>query len=409
MLFVGDDWAEDHHDVEVQNEAGKILTRARLAEGVEGMARLHELVAKHLPDDADPGQEVLICIETDKGPWVHALLAAGYRVYAVNPKLAARHRELLSLSGAKSDKGDANMLADLVRTRRHQLREVAPDSDNAAAIKMAARAHQSMIWERTRHMLRMRAALLEYFPAALEAYKSLELTGPDTLELLAKAPTPDQAAKLTISQISASLRRVHRHDVAAKAAAIQKTLRTPHLTQPEVVAQAYATTVRTEAAVLRVLVEQIKVLEGEVETLFGRHPDAELYRSQPGLGAVLGARVLAEFGDAPDRYASAKARKNYAGTSPITRQSGKTKSVHARFVHNDRLLDALHQQAGAAIIHDSEANAYYRQLRAREITHNSALRQLANRLVGILHGCIKSGTPYDSDIAWAHRKENQAA
>jgi hypothetical protein len=229
------------------------------------------------------------------------------------------------------------------------------------------------------------------------------------LSLLAKEPTPNQAAKLTISQITASLRRARRRDVAARAEAIQAALRTRHLAQPEVVAHAYVATVRAEAAVLRVLVEQIKTLEGEVEAHFGQHPAAELYRSQPGLGAVLGARVLAEFGDATDRYASTKARKNYAGTSPITRQSGKTKSVHARFIHNDRLLDALHQQAGAAIIHDPGANAYHRQLRAREITHNSALRQLANRLVGILHGCLKTGTLYDFDTAWAHRSENQTA
>lgn len=372
------------------------------------MAWFHELVAIHLPDDADLSQ-VLVCIETDKGPWVHTLVVAGYRVYGVNPKLAARHRALISLSGAKSDKGDAHMLADMVRSRRHQLREVVADSDLATAIKVVARSPQSMIWERTRHMLRMRAALLQYFPAALEAYQPLELVGPDALELLAKEPTANQAAKLTISQITASLRRARRRDVAARGEAIQAELRTRHLAQPEVVAQAYVATVRAEAAVLRVLVEQIKTLEGEVEAHFSQHPAAELDRSQPGLGAVLGARVLAEFGDATDRYASAKARKNYAGTSPITRQSGKTKSVHACFIHNDRLLDALHQQAGAAIIHDPGSNAYYRQLRAREITHNSALRQLANRLVGILHGCLKTGTLYDFDTAWAHRSENQAA
>ena len=408
MLFVGDDWAEDHHDVEVQDEQGKTLKAARLPEGIEGIARLHELIARFLPQDSDPGQ-VLVCIETDRGPWVRALVAAGYQVYGVNPKTAARHRELMSLSGAKDDKADAKTLADMLRTRRHQLRQVAADSDTAAAVKVAARAHQTMIWERTRHMLRLRTALREYFPAALQAYKPLGLTGADTLELLAKAPDPAAAARLTISQITAALKRARRHDVMDKATAIQAALRAPHLGQADIVTGAYAASVRATVAVLRTVNEQIKILEGEVEACFGQHPDAEVYLSQPGMGVITGARVLAEFGDAENRYADAKSRKNYAGTAPITRQSGKTKTVHARFVHNDRLIDALQLQAGAAVLHDAGARAYYQELRTREISHNAALRQLGNRLVGILHGCLKTRTPYNQQAAWSHRYQHLAA
>jgi transposase len=408
VLFVGDDWAEDHHDVEVQDELGRVIRTARLPEGVDGMTRFHELVSRFLPGDADPSQ-VLVCIETDRGPWVRALVAAGYQVYGVNPKQAARHRELLSLSGAKSDKADAHTLADMVRTRRHQLRQVAADSDIAEAVKVVARAHQTLIWERTRHTLRLRAALRDYFPAALQAYQALSLTGSDTLELLAKAPTPAAAAKLTITQISAALKRAHRRDIPAKAAAIQQALRAQHLGQADIVAGAYAATVRATIAVLQTLNAEIRTLDGEVEAHFGLHPDAEVYLSQPGIGVILGARVLAEFGDAADRYADAKSRKNYAGTAPITRQSGKSKTVHARFVHNDRLVDALHMQAGMAILHDTHVRAYYDQLRTREIGHNAALRQIGNRLVGILHGCLKTHTHYDQTTAWAHRAQLLAA
>jgi transposase len=309
VLFVGDDWAEDHHDVEVQDDHGRAIRTARLAEGVDGMARFHELVARFLPDDAKPS-DVLVCIETDRGPWVRALIAVGYQVFGVNPKQAARHRELLSLSGAKSDKADAHTLADMVRTRRHQLRPVAADSDIAEAVKVVARAHQTLIWERTRHMLRLRAALRDYFPAALAAYQALTLTGSDTLELLAKAPTPATAAKLTVTQISAALKKARRRDIPAKAAAIQQALRTEHLGQAEIVAGAYAATVRATVAILQTLNTEIRTLEGEVEAHFGLHPDAEVYLSQPGIGVVLGARVLAEFGDATGRYAYAKSRKN---------------------------------------------------------------------------------------------------
>lgn len=408
MLFVGDDWAEDHHDVEVQDQHGRVMRTARLPEGVDGMARFHDLVAGFLPDDATPAQ-VLVCIETDRGPWVRALIAAGYQVFGVNPKQAARHRELVSLSGAKSDKGDAHALADMVRTRRHQLRQIAADSDLAEAVKVVARAHQTLIWERTRHMLRLRAALREYFPAALDAYQPLTLTGTDTLELLTKAPTPDQAAKLTLTQISSALKRARRRGIADKAATIQAALRTAHLRQPDVVTAAYAATVAATVAILQALNAQIKAMEGQVEAHFGQHPDAEIYLSQPGIGVILGARVLAEFGDAPGRYADAKARKNYAGTAPITRQSGKSRTVHARIVHNDRLVDALHTQAGAAILHDPAVRAYYDELRARDIGYNAALRQVGNRLVGILHGCLKTATHYDQATAWSHRTQPVAA
>ena len=143
-----------------------------------------------------------------------------------------------------------------------------------------------------------------------------------------------------------------------------------------------------------------------MEADFGRHPDAEIYLSQPGLGPILGARVLGEFGDDPDRYASGKARKNYAATSPITRASGKKKVVAARFIRNDRLTDALMAQAFAALNASPGARALYDAERARGAGHNPALRKLANRLVGILHGCLKTRTPYDEATAWPSRKRS---
>jgi transposase len=400
-LFVGDDWAEDHHDVEVMDEAGKALAKRRLPEGVTGIAQLHALIGGFLGEDADES-EVLVGIETDRGPWVTALLAAGYRVFPVNPLLSSRYRDRHGVSGAKSDAGDAHMLADLVRTDSHQLREAAGDSPEAEGIKVLARTHKTMIWERTREVQRLRHQLREYFPAALEAFDDLD--APDTLELLGKAPDPDQARKLTRAQVSAALKRARRRNIPDKASAILAALRSEQLAQPAALAAAYAATVRSLLAVIAVLNEQVKALEAQVREHFGRHPDAEVYLSQPGMGAILGARVLAEFGDDPHRYADGKARRNYAATSPITRASGKKKVVAARFVHNDRLVDALNAQAQSALSASPGARALYDELRARGIEHNDALRRLANRLVGILHGCLKTGTLYDEDTAWGHRK-----
>lgn len=400
-LFAGDDWAQDHHDVELMDEAGRVLAKRRLPEGVAGMARLHEMIGQLLGEDADA--EVVIGIESDHGPWVAALAAAGYTVFAVNPLQASRYRERHGVSGAKSDAGDAHMLADMVRTDSHQLRAVAGDSADAEGIKVLARTHKTLIWERTRQVQRLRHQLLEYFPAALDAFDDLD--APDTLELLGKAPDPARAAELTRAQISAALKRARRRNIPDKATAVLAALRREQLGQPPAVTAAYAVTVRSLIALITVLNEQVKTLQGQVEENFGRHPDAEIYRSQPGMGAILGARVLGEFGDDPDRYADGKSRRNYAATSPITRASGKKKVVAARFIHNDRLVDALNSQAFAALNASPGARALYDDLRARDIEHNDALRRLANRLVGILHGCLKTRTLYDEATAWSHREK----
>lgn len=399
MLFVGDDWAEDHHDVELMDRVGHTLAKARLPEGLVGIARLHALIGEQLGENAEE-VEVLVGIETDRGPWVAALTAAGYTVYAVNPLQAARYRERHGVSGAKSDAADAHILADMVRTDAHQLRSVAAESSAAEAVKVVARTHKTLIWERTRHTLRLRHALREYFPAALQAFDDLD--APDALELLGRAPDPASAAKLTRSQISAAFQRARRRDIDIKTTRIQAALRGEQLARDPVITSAYAATTRSAVAVLTVLTEQIKALQGQVEEHFGRHPDAEIVLSQPGMGPLLGARVLAEFGDAPGRYADAKARKNYAGTSPITRQSGKRKVALARYVHNDRLIDALISQAQSALQASPGARAYYDKQRGRGLDHYPALRQLANRLVGILHGCLKTRTHYNEATAWSH-------
>ncbi len=401
-LFVGDDWAEDHHDVEVMDAAGRVLARGRLPEGAAGMARLHAMIGEQLGEVAGEA-EVAVGIETDRGPWVAALVAAGYTVFGVNPLQASRFRERLAVSGAKSDAADAHMLADMVRTDSHQLRAVAGDSAEAGALKVLARAHKTLIWERARQVQRLRHQLLGYFPAALAAFGDLAV--PDALELLGKAPDPERAAALTRAQVSAALKRARRHHIADKTDAILAALRGEQLGQPPALTAAYAATVRALIAVIITLNEQVKALQEQVEADFGEHPDAEIYLSQPGLGRILGARVLAEFGDDPDRYADGKARRNYAATSPITRASGKRKLVAARFVHNDRLVDALNGQAFAALTGSPGARAFYDEQRANGHEHNDALRRLANRLVGILHGCLKTRTPYNEDTAWAHRRK----
>src|SRR5665811_978498 len=261
--------------------SGRVLARARLPEGAAGMARLHVMIGEQLGQDAGDA-EVRVGIETDRGLWVQALVAAGYLVFGINPLQTARYRDRHGVSGAKSDTGDAHVLADMVRTDSHQLRPVAGDSPAAQAVKVVARAHKTLIWERTRHVQRLRHALRDFFPAALAAFEDLD--APDALELLARAPDPASAAKLTTAQISAALRRARRRDIAGKTAVIRAALRSQQLAQPPPVTAACAAVVRSLIAVITTLSQQIKILQGQVDAHFSQHPDAEIILSQPGLG-----------------------------------------------------------------------------------------------------------------------------
>ncbi|MDR3740166.1 MAG: IS110 family transposase [Terracidiphilus sp.] len=398
MIFVGDDWSEDHHDVYLMDEAGKRLGSRRLPEGLVGIRQLHELIATH----AEEPEQVVVGIETDRGLWVGALTGAGYQVYALNPLAVARYRDRHHVSGAKSDASDAKLLADLVRTDRHNHRLIAGDSADAEAIKVLARAHQNLIWSRTRHTNALRNALREYYPAALVAFE--DLSHGDALAVLDRAPTPVQGTHLPLSAIQAALKRGGRQrNIAARAREIRAALRSEQLAAPAPVAAAFGATTRAAVGIITELDRQIGELETTLAEHFETHPDADIYLSLPGLGVILGARVLGEFGDDPNRYTDAKSRKNYAGTSPLTIASGKKRAVLARHVRNRRLYDAIDQWAFCALTNSPGARTFYDQHRDAKQTHHQALRALGNRLVGILHGCLHHQQPYNEQTAWAHR------
>ena len=349
-------WAEDHHDVYVMDADGARLASRRLPEGLTGIRQFHELVAAHVEE---PGQ-VVIGIETDRGLWVGALGAAGYQVFAVNPLAVARYRDRHHVSGAKSDAGDAKLLADLVRTDRHNHRPIAGDSPDAEAIKVLARAHQNLIWTRTRHTNALRSALREYYPAALEAFD--DLADRDALAVLGRAPTPEQgaAAEPVEDPVSAQTRwattqhrrpRPRDRGRATAPSSSPQPRRSPPRSPPPPAppsASSPSSTARSPSS------------RPNWPTHFETHPDADIYLSLPGLGVVLGARVLGEFGDDPNRYTDAKSRKNYAGTSPLTVASGKKRAVLARHVRNRRLYDAIDQWAFCALTTSPGARALLR-------------------------------------------------
>jgi transposase len=400
FVYLGIDWAERHHDACLMDETGEVLTKARMPDGVEGLARLHEMVAAHATEPAG----VIVGIEIDRGLMVQALVASGYRVYAINPFAASRYRERHQISGAKSDPGDAKMLADLVRTDRHNHREVAGDSELSEAIKVLARAHQGLVWARGRQMNQLRSCLREFYPGALEVFD--DLSSPDALTILQIAPTPVLGRELTRSKIRKALERAgRRRSLDERSIKIVEGLRAPQLEAPALVAEAFGASVSSTVAIVSTMNAEIARLQGELAGRFEEHPDAEIITSLPGLSFVLGARVLAEFGDDPTRYADARARRNYGGMAPITRASGTRQVVLARVARNKRLADAIYLWAFCSLQGSPGARASYDRQRAAGKTHHQALRSLGNRWVGILHGCLVHRTLYDEDVAWRSHEE----
>ena len=364
--------------------------------GWPARGELHALVAAHAQD---PGQ-VAVGIETDRGLLVGALLAAGYQVYAVNPQVVSHYRNRHGSSRAKSDRGDAKVLADLVRNDRHNHRPVAGDSPLAESVKVLARAHQNLIWSRQRHVNALRSALRDFYPGALSALGT-QLAEPEALAVLTLAPTPEQGRQLTRAAVRRALVGAgRRRNLQARGVAVHDALAAPQLAAPAPVEAAYCEVVGALVAMLRCLNEQVTALEQQLAARFAAHPDAAILRSQPGLGVVLGARVLGEFGDAPHRYATAKGRKAFAGTAPVTRSSGLRTVVVARAACNQRLVDACYLWAFAALTASPGARRCYDAHRARGATHHQALRALGNRLVGILHGCLARQVAYQEQLAW---------
>jgi hypothetical protein len=393
-ILCGIDWAEHHHDIAIVDQAGRVLAKQRISDDLAGFTHLSSLLAEHAHTPA----VVDIAIETDRGLLVAALRAAGHRIFAINPKAVDRYRDRHTVSGAKSDPGDALVLAHLLRTDRDAHRALPDDSDLARSIKVLARAHQDMVWARQQDANRLRSLLREYFPAALAAFG--DLTSNTALVVLATAPTPTAAAQLGVPELDRLLRQAGRGHRPAELNRLSGIFATPKLRQPPVVEQAMGTAAAAIVATLTATNTAVNDLQAALTKAFEQHPDAETYRSLAGLGIILAARVLGELGDDRARFPTPASRRGYSGTAPITRASGTRRLVLARHVRNRRLADACYLWAFATLTKSAGARARYDQRRAAGDGHNAALRNLANKLVGQLHHCRANELVYDEASAW---------
>ena len=407
-VFCGIDWAEDHHDIALVNRDGGLLARARIGDDAAGLTRLLDLLAEHGDSAEDP---VPVAIETPRGLLV-ACLRATRRVYPVNPMAVARYRDRHSVAGRKSDHGDAVVLANILRTDLHAHRPLPADSELAQAIAVLARAQQDAVWGRITAHNKLRSHLREYYPGFLAAFAAAKggITRPEARAILAAAPTPADAAKLTLAQLRALLRKAGRsRGIDAEAARLRDALRKGQMRQVPLVEQAMG---RQALALLRQLdaaCHSADDLEQAATESFNLHPDAGIITSFPGIGPLTGARVLAETGDDRSRFTDAKGLKAYAGAAPVTRASGKTRSVTRRHIKNNRLAQAGYIWAFSALTASPGARAHYDRRRDNGDRHAAAQRNLFGRLLGCLWHCLATGQHYNEKTAFPNQAARPAA
>jgi transposase len=410
-VFCGIDWAEDHHDIALVDTGGQLLARRRISDDAAGLAQLLELLTEHGDSAEDP---IPVAIETPRGLLTACLRATGRMVYPINPMAVSRYRDRHSIAGRKSDHGDAVVLANILRTDAHAHRPLPADTELAQAIAVLARAQQDAVWDRTAAHNKLRSHLREYCPAFLATYAGARdgITRPDARAILAAAPTPAAAATLTLAQLRAVLRKAGRQrGIDTEAARLREAFRAPQMRQLPLVEDAMG---RQALALLRQLDAACTAaddLEQATTESFNQHPDAGIITSFPGLGALTGARVLAETGDDRSRFADAKGLKAYAGAAPITRASGKTTAVLHRRVKNQRLAATGYTWAFAALTASPGARAHYDRRRKDGDRHAAAQRNLFGRLLGCLHHCLATRQHYDETTAFpnATTKLPQAA
>lgn len=408
-VFCGIDWAEDHHDIALADRDGNLLARQRVSDDAAGLARLLELLAEHgdVPDDPVP-----VAIETPRGLLTACLRATGRKVYPVNPMAVARYRDRHSVAGRKSDHGDAVVLANILRTDLHAHRPLPADSELAQAVAVLARAQQDAVWDRTTAHNKLRSHLREYFPGFLGAFAGARggIMRPEARVIPAAAPDPSAAAELTLARLRALLKKAGRvRGIDAEAQRLREAFRTGQMRQLPLVEQAMG---RQTLALLRQLdaaCASADDLEQAAVESFSKHPDAGIITSFPGIGALTGARVLAEIGDDRSRFQDARGLKAYAGSAPVTRASGKSRSVTHRRVKNSRLAAAGYTWAFAALTASPGARAHYDRRRDAGDRHAAAQRNLFNRLLGCLHHCLQTGQHYDEATAFPNQTATQTA
>ena len=385
-VFVGFDWASDHHDVVAVDQRGLIVLDCRIEESAEGWQTLVE----KLKGLAAPP----VAIETSSGTTVERLLGAGLQVYPVNPKMAKRFRERKSPSSNKTDFIDAWSLADALRTDGHGWRRLKADDPLTVELRLLCRDEMALIEQRTAFVCQLRAALREYYPTALEAFD--DWTIPSAWKFLEQFPTPE---KLNVAgkrkwENFLHANRLYRPETYQKRMAL--FARAMSHVGSQAVTNAKSMLAIALISQLRALQIHLDKFRKQIEKLFADHPDHDVFGSLPGAGRKTASRLLGELGDDRDRFDSPEALQCYAGTAPVSYQSGKIRKVHVRRACNKILRFTVHHWAHLSRGTCPWADAYYRKKKEEGHTHASALRCLGQRWLKILWKMWQEKTTYDA-------------
>ncbi|WP_327425394.1 IS110 family transposase [Streptomyces sp. NBC_01707] len=385
-ITCGIDWAENHHDVALVDEAGQLVAKRHINDDAEGYRQLLGLLA----DAGDtPQNPIPVAVET--------LRATGRKVYSINPMAVARYRERYRVARAKSDHADAVALANILRTDADVHRPLPADSELAQAISVLARAQQDAVWNRAQLNNQLRSHLKQYFPAALAAFqvRGIGLDSREARAVLTAAPDPTTAARLTRAQLRSLLRKSRRQrNINTWAERLRTVFTGDCLHQLPLVEQAMGRQTMALVNQLDAACRAADDLAAAAAEAFAQHPDSEVLSSFPGIGPLTGARVLGEIGDDRSRFRDARALMAYAGAAPITIASGKSHAVRHRRVKNQRLAAAGYVWIFGALP-VPQVKEHYDRRRARGDRHTAAMRNLFNRLLGCLHHCLATGQKFD--------------
>jgi transposase len=401
MLLIGVDWADDHHDAAFMNEAGEILEEFRLTHDQDGFDLLHQHVKRY---DVSP-EEVLVAIETKHGLLIHELIRCRYRVYALNPKAVSRYRDRLGAAGRKDDKFDARTLANILRTDRHLHRPLALTTDDYRLLGRLCNDLSVIVNDVTRLSNRLLDCLKEHYPAAIGSF------GIDTdifLAFVTKYSTPDELVALSEKEFQAFLKD-NKYSVPAKSQEIFEHIKRRTAKADKVAAVAGKIKLKSLVDQLVVLRQTRKSYEREIKQLLDTLPEADIISSLPGVGKRLTPEITAIFGpnmkDVPKRFEDAKAITELAGLAPVTRQTGRSKSVNVRYACNRSMRRIGRNWAGTSINESRWAKAFYDWQAKQMNSHETILRKLAVKWIKIAFHLWNTGQFYNEELHIAELKK----
>jgi transposase len=388
QFFTGIDWASAEHAVCVLDAAGKITAQFTIKHSAEGIACLVRRLARY----GDPA-DLPVAIERPSGRLVDLLLEAGHPVVPVSPNAIKTWREGEVLSGAKSDAGDAAVIAEYLRLRSHRLQPAAPYCDETRALRTAVRTRDDLVEMRVAATNQLAALLEAHWPGARAVFADVE--SPISLDFLTRYPTPATARHLGEKQMAAFLVK-HSYCGRRPAAQLVQRLRSaPAGTVSEPLTEALRDAVLAVVTVLRAVNGAVKDLDRSVAAHLGEHPDGQIFTSLPRSGQINAAQMLAEWGDCRQAYAGPDSVAALAGVTPVTRQSGKHRGVEFRWACNKRFRKAMTTFADNSRHASPWAAKVYAEARAAGKDHPHATRILARAWIRVIWPCWINGVPYE--------------